>query len=194
MARPAAAVEGELQATSCSEPPDAITTLAIMHTSTRRRIGIGTAAALLVVGLGSTLAACTVIEQIVPQATPTRTEPSPEPDTEPVFSADGSAAENLPFFVRTLQQFAAGEGPIEGQPVVDALAAAGFEKSAMQVSFDHTTIGLPVDNLFVSVRIGADCLVGQLVPEGREYTAMSAPAVGPDENICIIGETRPIDW
>ena len=107
---------------------------------------------------------------------------------------DGSAEENLPYFTETIRQFAAGEEPIQGRPIVDALTQAGFDRDSMQVTFDESKTGLIADHIYASVLVQQDCLIAQVVSEDRSFTVDAAPAVGPEEDICIIGETRPIDW
>lgn len=125
---------------------------------------------------------------------PTSTQPPTTPEPAPEFFPDGSAEDNLPYFAHVLSTFSAGGEAVEGQPVVDAVAAAGFDRAAMQVSYDRTKTDLVADNIFVSVRIGADCLIGQIVTADRSTFAVTEPAVGPDQSICLIGATRPIDW
>lgn len=138
------------------------------------------------------LAGCSLLEGPVPE-TAERVEP-PVPEAPPVFFPEGSAADNLPYFTEVLRAFAAGEQPVQGVPVVDAVASAGFDKAAMQVSFDESKTGLAADSIFVSVRIGADCLIGQVVAEDRGFAAEAKPALGPAQDICLIGSTRAIDW
>lgn len=145
-------------------------------------------AALLAVGLSS----CALVEGPTP-VTPTRTPP-PVPDTPPALVPDGSAADNLPFFTEVVSEYAKGGQPIEGRPIVDALTAAGFDRGAMQVSFDRTKTNLVADSIYVSVRVEDECLLGQFVTESREIAVATAPTVGPDRNLCLIGNTRPIDW
>lgn len=125
---------------------------------------------------------------------PSKEENFQEPAAPPEFFPDGSAEENLPYFHESLRQFAVGTEAVEGQPVVDHLAAAGFTKTAMQVSFDESKTNLVADNIFVSVLFGHDCLIGQIVTEDRSFVTEVASAVGPDKNLCLIGTTRPIDW
>lgn len=124
----------------------------------------------------------------------TRDENFQEPAEPAQFHPDGSAEDNLPFFAQTLREFAAGGEAVEGVPVVNAVSAAGFDRTAMQVSFDRTQTNLVADNIFVSVLIGTDCLVGQVVTADRTTFAVVEPAVGPSQDICLIGNTRPIDW
>ncbi len=144
-----------------------------------------TAAAPLMVG-------CVLLEGPTP-ATPEREAPA-VPDVAPEFVPGGSASDNLPYFTEVLRAYAEGEAPVTGQPIVDAVAAAGFDKAVMQVSFDESMTGLDADNIFVSVRMGADCLIGQIVASDREFAVQVEPAVGPAQDICLIGKTRQIDW
>ena len=138
------------------------------------------------------LTGCSLLEGPTPE-TPKREAPEPPPSA-PELVPDGSAADNLPYFTEVLRAFSAGDQPVQGVPVVDAVVDAGFDKSLMQVSFDESKTGLAADSIFVSVRIGADCLIGQVVAEDRSFVAEAKPAVGPAQDICLIGNTRPIDW
>ncbi|RGE22523.1 hypothetical protein [Leucobacter sp. wl10] len=138
------------------------------------------------------LAGCSLLAGPTPQTPPRETPKSPE--TAPQFVPGGTAEQNLPAFTEALRVFSASQQPVTGAPVVDAVAAVGFDKTAMQVSFDETKTGLAADSIYVSVRIGADCLVGQVVAEDRSFVAKQLPAVGPGGDICLIGNTRPIDW
>lgn len=138
------------------------------------------------------LSSCSLLSGPTP-ATPER--PQIEQPAEPAeFVPGGTAEENLPFFTQLLVDYGAGEQPIQGQPIVDAVAAGGFDKAEMQVSFDQSKTNLVADSIFVAVRSGETCLIGQLVTENREVAAKAAAAVGPERNVCLIGETRPIDW
>lgn len=124
---------------------------------------------------------------------PDRTVP-PVPDTPTQYIEGGSAEDNFPFFAEQVREYAQGEAPILGQQITEALAEEGFETGDMQVSFDRTKTDLPADSIFFSVRFGADCLIGQLVPDSRDFQVELAAAVGPEDNICLIGETREIVW
>ena len=138
------------------------------------------------------LTGCSLLEGPTP-STPERTE-APVPEVAPQLVPGGTAEENLPFFSETLRAFAAGDAPVKAQPVTTALIDAGFDKSLMQVSFDTSKTGLDADNIFVSVRYGEDCLVGQVVAADRSFVAKNEPALGPDKTICLIGNTNPITW
>lgn len=125
---------------------------------------------------------------------PTHEENFQEPVTPPELVPGGSAADNLPYFRESIRQFGLGEQPVQGVAVVDHLVAAGFDKAAMQVSFDESKTNLVADNIFVSVRFGEECLIGQIVVADRSFATEEAPAVGPEKSLCLIGATRPIDW
>ena len=142
--------------------------------------------------LACVLGSCALLEGPTP-TTPDRTRP--EQPAEPAeFVPGGSAEENLPFFTRVLDEYAATEQPVEGQPIVDAVSGGGFDRDAMQVSFDRSKTNLVADSIYVSVRIGEECLIGQMVTENREVVTERARTVGPNADICLIGETRAIDW
>lgn len=116
------------------------------------------------------------------------------PEETPELHPDGTAKENLPFFTATLQAYAESDGAIEGVPLVDALTEAGFAKKRMQVSFDRSKTDLVADNIFVSVRFGDECLIGQVLTGDRSVYTELAAGVGPKQKLCLIGNTRPIDW
>lgn len=138
------------------------------------------------------LTSCVLVEGPTPQV-PERT-PIPVPETPPMLVPDGSAADNQPFFTLVLQEFVADTQPVEGEPIVNALSDAGFNRDAMQISFDRTKTNLVADSMFVSVRYEDECLLGQVTTDTRELAVSLAPTVGPDKNLCLIGVTRPIDW
>jgi hypothetical protein len=151
------------------------------------------ALALLVAGLVVTgLAACTAPEEPAPAAS-VSAAPSASveaPVIAPTLSPTGSAADNLAFFDSVNSSFLAADPMPGGRAILDNLVAAGFDKAAMQVTADETTIGRDVDSVQFSVRFGDRCLIGQAAASG--YAGIEAPAVAGDR--CLIGETRPIDW
>lgn len=149
----------------------------------------------MVVSLG-VLSGCAILEgpPIDRPERPTIAIPSPEPDQPIEFVPDGTAEDNLPIFHETLSAVAASESALEGRLLVDELVGVGFSPDLMQVSFDRTPTDLVVDNLYVSARFGTECLVGQVDTTTRELFVDIAPAVGPGDELCLIGNTRPIDW
>lgn len=74
----------------------------------------------------------------------------------------------------------------------DFIDAAGFDRSAMQVTADRTTVDLRAGSVQFSVRLGDECLVGQYGPESGGYHGAVRPALG--HGGCLVGRTRPIDW
>ncbi|AZS43907.1 hypothetical protein E1I21_08225 [Microbacterium oleivorans] len=81
---------------------------------------------------------------------------------------------------------------VKGRDYVDALVAAGFAKEEMQVTDDTTSIGDPADSVQFSVRVGAECLVGQVGPSVPTPTSLVMPGLA--EGKCLVGKTRSIDW
>ena len=64
---------------------------------------------------------------------------------------------------------------VAGRAYIDALVAAGFDKSAMQVTKDKSTVGNPAESIQFSVHWGGDCLVGQVGPAtGAPVTVVAA--------------------
>lgn len=124
---------------------------------------------------------------------PQRATP-PSPDTEPVYVVGGSAADNESIFTEVLRDFSTSEAQILGKSVVDALINVGFDRDHLQVSFDRTKTDLYVDSVFVAARFDQECLIGQLATDDREFAVHLTSTVGPENDVCLIGETREIDW
>lgn len=81
---------------------------------------------------------------------------------------------------------------VAGRAYVDALVAAGFDKSAMQVTNDDSTVGNPAESIQFSVRWGDECLVGQVGPATGNPVSVVLPGLA--DGACLVGVTRPIDW
>ncbi|MEY2847879.1 MAG: hypothetical protein RI885_544 [Actinomycetota bacterium] len=147
------------------------------------------AAVLLTLSLSSCVASAPAPSNSPTEQTPDATAPTPSP--EPLaYDATGTAQDNLAYFDEVnLRLLSAGATP-GGRPIIDNLVAAGFDRSAMQVTSDTTTIGAASDSVEFSVRIGSDCLVGQSSDAG--YASTVGPALA--EGACLAGATRPIDW
>ncbi|TQJ31996.1 hypothetical protein FBY39_2489 [Microbacterium sp. SLBN-146] len=127
---------------------------------------------------------------VVPTSEPTSVEPS-EPSA-PALVSDGSASDNLPLFAQVVAAVWGSPENLAGRAYVDALVAAGFDKTAMQVTEDFSTVGNPAESLQFSVLWGGECLVGQVGPATGEPVTAVMPALV--EGGCLIGSTRPIDW
>ena len=122
-----------------------------------------------------------------PSSSSTPTTPS-----APALIPGGTAAQNLPFFTQVVSGVWSGPDQVAGRAYIDALVAAGFDKAAMQVTPDRTTVDNPAESIEFSVRIGDQCLVGQVGPSiGNPVTAVLP---GLSSGGCLIGQTRAIDW
>lgn len=119
-----------------------------------------------------------------PAATPTTTPSEAVPG--------GSAAESLEEFTGIVQKVWDASRSVEGRDYIDALVDGGFEKDDMEVTFDRTSVDDPADSIQFSVRIGDECLVGQVGPSVGAPVGRVLPVVPGDT--CLIGGTRPIDW
>lgn len=128
-------------------------------------------------------------------AAPAPQNPSSTPTdaASPQLVPEGTAAENLPLFAHTVAEVWAGEQRQSGRAYIDALAAAGFDKSRMQVTQDRSTVGKPAESLQFSLAWGGDCLVGQVGPSTGEQP-VTAVMDQLAEGRCLVGSTRPIDW
>ena len=147
------------------------------------------------IALSMLLSACTPApEEVSPgQETQQATvEPSKEPT--PQYLPEGTAAENEKYFSYILRQAIRGGAQVNGVEMINALVAGGFDRGMMQVSFDTSQTGLQADNIFVSVRHNDQCLIGQIVTSDKSVSVDVQPAIGPEKTVCLIGETRPIDW
>lgn len=110
-----------------------------------------------------------------------------------MLQPDGTAEENLPVFTAAAEGVWATDQRGSGRAYVDALIGAGFDRGAMQVTQDQTTVGNPAESLQFSVRWGADeCLVGQVGPSTGQVVTTVMPQLA--EGRCLVGTTRPIDW
>ncbi|WP_238439348.1 DUF6993 domain-containing protein [Microbacterium sp. JZ31] len=134
-----------------------------------------------------------------PRPDPTRTTatasaPTASPSEQPVaLVPEGSAADNLPIFTQVTERVWASDRRAEGRAYVDALVEAGFDKAAMQVTRDVSTVGNPAESMQFSVLWRGECLVGQVGPDIGEAVTRVLPALE-DGTLCLLGATRPIDW
>ncbi|WP_460773509.1 DUF6993 domain-containing protein [Microbacterium sp. GXF7504] len=160
--------------------------------ASRTRPALIAAAVALSFGLtacsGGTDAAPTPTATVTATPTPEVTEP-----TGPALVPGGTAEDNLPFFRQVVEQVWNSPDQVSGRAYVDALAAAGFDKTAMQVTYDESTVGNPAETIQVSVLWAGQCLLGQFGPAtGGVVTAVAEPVLG--GTACLFGNTRPIDW
>lgn len=110
----------------------------------------------------------------------------------PALMPDASAEENLPFFASVVEGVWGSGAGTQGRAYIDALVAAGFDKAAMQVTHDTSTVGNEAESIQFSVLWGDQCLVGQVGSATGEPFATVVPALG--SGGCLVGATRSIDW
>jgi hypothetical protein len=167
------------------------------RTRRTRRAGAWTACLILGLGLaGCSTAAGAPEPPIAASATDTSaTSPAAPAPTEAaalVLAPDAPAADNLAFFDSVVATILATEANPPGRTVIDALAGAGFDKAAMEVTADSTTEGKPVDSIQFSVHINGECIVGQNGPSSGGYHSAVTPLLG--SGTCLVGATPQIDW
>ena len=131
-----------------------------------------------------------------PSVSPSASEsPSPGATTPvaPELVPDGTAEDNLPVFTAIADAVWATDQRGAGRAYIDALVGAGFDRAAMQVTQDQSTVGNPAESLQFSVRWGDDeCLIGQVGPSTGQVVTAVMPQLA--EGRCLVGTTRPIDW
>ena len=143
------------------------------------------------------LAGCAGDESLAPSATPSvatpaSTAPAVPSETPAALVPGGTAVDNLPLFREVTLRVWNSPDAASGRAYVDALTAAGFDRSAMQVTEDHSTVGDPAESIQFSVRWGDECLVGQVGPATGDPVVAALPVLA--EGTCLVGRTRPIDW
>ena len=122
--------------------------------------------------------------------------PSPRPTSTAVpgpgaiLRPGGTAAQNQQFFDFVASGLFASSGFTDGETIVNTLVAGGFDKAAMEITYDSTAIGLRADSVIFSVRFSDRCLIGQFSPVG--YVGIIAPILGTGK--CLVGDTKVIDW
>lgn len=150
------------------------------------------------VALAVLLSACTGAQPGAPTPTSPHTTaavsptPTPTPSAAPALVPGGTAAQNLPYFDQVNKATIAANPGAEGRAFIDALVAAGFTKSDMQLTPDTTTIGLKANSIQFSVQFGDTCLIGQYGTDAGGYNSTTSATLATGG--CLIGQTRPIDW
>ena len=127
-------------------------------------------------------------------ATP-HTVPTPGPSSTaaiPVYNANGTAKQNLAYFRLVGHALLDGnpKANTQGKTIVNWFVAHGFQKAAMQVTPDKTSIGLDAWNIEFSVDMNKTCLIGQAGNTG--FQSFAAPILATGK--CLIGATRTINW
>ena len=169
--------------------------MARIFTGRTRRIRTAVAwSACLMVGLGLAGCASTADAPAAPTSStePSSAAPAPADVAPPTLTPDAPAADNLAYFDSVVAATLATEANPPGRTIIDALAGAGFDKAAMQVTADTTTEGKPVDSIQFSVLVNGECIVGQNGPSSGGYHSAVTPLLG--SGTCLVGATPQIDW
>lgn len=115
-------------------------------------------------------------------------KPAPEEWADATFVKGGTAAQNKPFFDRVNHETMKTHPEVTRAIIVEALSKGGFDEASMEASPDQTPTGLEVDYHLVSVKIGGECLIGQIGVNG--YTSMVAGTL--ETGKCLFGEFEPL--
>jgi hypothetical protein len=120
----------------------------------------------------------------------TSSKPSSAPPDLPLTAFDASAPlqKNVDLFNRTATAVAASANPL-GVDFTNALAAVGFDKSAMQITADRTTINAVAPAIVFAVKVDGKCLLGQYTPSNHEYDHQVVSPISTGS--CLIGEVSP---
>jgi hypothetical protein len=154
-------------------------------------------ASTIAVGVSILGAGCSASQPPTPAATaqPTVSTPSPPaaatPEPTLQFKPDLAASENQDYFDWVAAGVLATDQDAGGRAFIDALAAGGFDKSQMELTFDRTAVDLEADSIQFSVRLHGQCVIGQAGPGDSFHSVITAPL---GTGTCLIGATRQIDW
>ena len=157
-----------------------------------RRFTVSAGLLVLALVLGVVLVGCTTPAPSVSATSSTSASPRATATPAPVasFLSGGTALANNPWFDAVNTKLFAAGASANGRAIIDSLVTAGFDKAAMQVTPDKTSINGEVDSILFSVKIGDSCLLGQ--HGGGAYTSAVEAAL--KSGLCLIGKTRSIDW
>jgi ABC-type transport system substrate-binding protein len=153
-------------------------------------------AVIALVAIAASLTGCSSAPVAAPSSSPTSTPtlaPTPttvpEPPPDAVFDPQADAETNRPVIDQVLVPLVATGAIPSGEQIVTALIEAGADVSILEVTADRTAIGLEVDSILFSVRLGDECILGQF--DGDGYTSTTAPVLA--SGGCLIGTTVSLD-
>ncbi|PFG31128.1 DUF6993 domain-containing protein [Paramicrobacterium agarici] len=158
----------------------------------RRAARVATCSAALLVAF--VLAGCGSAEPSPAPSTATGPAPS-QTSTEslspsPTFDPDGTAADNLAYFDSVNEAVLAENPDAMGMDFINALVDAGFDKAAMEVTEDYSTVGNRAESIQFSVRWNDACLIGQNGESVGGYHSTIMDVLG--SGTCLVGTTREI--
>ena len=173
--------------TGSSAVPGAGVTRAVLSGS-----GFAAGVALLLALTGCTATTTTTPSPSATETSAAASTPTPSAPAAIGLVPGGTGEENLPYFDQVNRATLAANPNAQGRDFIDALVAAGFQKSDMQLTVDTTTIGLKANSIQFAVRMGDTCLIGQNGADAGGYWSEAVPVL--PTGTCLIGQTRPIDW
>ncbi|THG28638.1 DUF6993 domain-containing protein [Naasia lichenicola] len=148
--------------------------------------------ALASVLLAAGLAGCSAMGPAGPAETAAvSAQPTAAPtpvDTTPVLDPAGTAEGNLAFFDYVNEQVLVADPAPDGAQFTAALAAAGFDTAAMELTPDRTAVDLEAASVQFSVRLADGCLIGQW-GSGVGYHSLVTAVLSSGR--CLIGSDRP---
>lgn len=139
-------------------------------------------------GLVIVLAGCSSPAPAPVDTPPTPRETAAATPPESGFDPDASATESLAYFNSIVAPLASRDGLPKGGDVIDALAEAGFDRAAMELTPDTTAVGLDADSIEFSVKVDGECILGQFGSFGFRSEVM--PLL--DTGTCLVGATKEI--
>lgn len=111
---------------------------------------------------------------------------APAPDVPlSAFEASAPLQKNVDLFNRTAARVAASGNPV-GADFTNALASVGFDKAAMQITADRTTINAVAPAIVFAVKVDGKCLLGQYAPDSHEYDHQVVAPISTGS--CLIGD------
>ncbi|MCW4459725.1 hypothetical protein [Microbacterium sp. MPKO10] len=116
---------------------------------------------------------------------------SATPNAAPTLNPDGTAEDNIDYFDAVNEGVLNENSDAMGMDFINALVEAGFDKSAMEVTEDYSTVGNRAESIQFSVRWKDACLIGQNGDAVGGYHSVVMPVL--DSGTCLVGNTRPIE-
>lgn len=108
-----------------------------------------------------------------------------KPAPPAVFVPDGSATQNLPFFVSIVQQAIAANPAVSSYDVAALEAQSGFDGASIQYTYSRTAAGLASDSSTVAVLFAGECIIAQYGPVISGVHGVVLPALA--QGGCLIG-------
>jgi hypothetical protein len=108
-----------------------------------------------------------------------------KPAPPAVFVPDGSAAQNLPFFVSIVEQATAADPNVSSYDVAVLQSQSGFDPASIQFTYSRTAAGLASDSSSVAVLFAGECIIAQYGPVISGVHGVVLPALA--QGGCLIG-------